>query len=341
MRRLRVYCCQVTLVTGGGVVAKVMKSILNVGQKNTRLFYHLKNVGFFFVPAGISCRKLPRLLARTTASDLALLQERVDYYFRLNQPFALTDDAIPVRFNLFAKQRNYLMDLYEYTRCFDAGLRWNYLFGDTVEVPVRSTLVKSRPLGIDNHLAILFKLNKIRHFVFVKDQLPYRRKRNQLVWRGHAFQENRKQFLSRYFLHPSCDVGHAHKRKKVPTWQKNYLSLREQLNYKFVLSLEGNDVASNLKWIMSSQSLCFMTRPRHETWFMEGTLLPDHHYVLIRDDFADVEEKIDYYAANEDAAEEIIRNAQAHVARFKNRDQEDLVALMVLKKFAVLSGQAA
>ena len=39
------------------------------------------------------------------------------------------------------------------------------------------------------------------------------------------------------------------------------LTIREHLDYKFIMALEGNDVASNLKWVMSSNSIAVMTRP--------------------------------------------------------------------------------
>ena len=48
----------------------------------------------------------------------------------------------------------------------------------------------------------------------------------------------------------------------------------DNLNYKFILAIEGYDVATNLKWIMSSNSLAVMPRPTYATWFMEGTLIP-------------------------------------------------------------------
>jgi len=72
------------------------------------------------------------------------------------------------------------------------------------------------------------------------------------------------------------------------------MTIDEQLEYKFILSLEGNDVATNLKWIMSSNSLAFMPRPKYETWFMEGNLVPNHHYILIKDDYSDLEERLKY-----------------------------------------------
>lgn len=66
---------------------------------------------------------------------------------------------------------------------------------------------------------------------------------------------------------------------RVDDFQK---TIREHLDYKFIMAIEGNDVASNLKWVMSSNSLAVMPRPTCETWFMEGTLIPDYHYIEVR-----------------------------------------------------------
>ena len=30
------------------------------------------------------------------------------------------------------------------------------------------------------------------------------------------------------------------------------------------------------------QSIVIMPKPKYETWFMEGTLIPDYHYIFIK-----------------------------------------------------------
>ena len=115
----------------------------------------------------------------------------------------------------------------------------------------------------------------------------------------------------------------------------------EQLRYKFVLSIEGIDVATNLKWILSSNSLCVMTRPRRETWFMEGQLVPGEHFVCVRDDYADLAEQLERYRRDVAAAERMLLAAQAHAARFLDPRREAQVAALVLARYAHDSGQAA
>ena len=97
------------------------------------------------------------------------------------------------------------------------------------------------------------------------------------------------------------------------------MTINEQLHYKFILCLEGNDVASNLKWVMSSNSIAVMPKPKFETWFMEGILVADHHYILIKDDYSDLEEKLNFYIENPKKASSIIENAHKHVSQFQDQ----------------------
>ena len=107
------------------------------------------------------------------------------------------------------------------------------------------------------------------------------------------------------------------------------------------MSLEGVDVGTNLKWIMSSNSLCFTPKLRYETWFMEGTLLPDVHYVQVADDFSDLEQKLDFFEAHPEEALHIVENAKKHVSQFLDEDREDLLCRQVLQRYINLSKDIA
>jgi hypothetical protein len=84
---------------------------------------------------------------------------------------------------------------------------------------------------------------------------------------------------------------------------------------------------------MSSNSIAVMPKPKYETWFMEGTLIPDYHYIFIKDDYSNLEEKITFYINNEDECEKIIKNAHEFVSQFKDKKKEDLISLLVLEKY--------
>ena len=57
------------------------------------------------------------------------------------------------------------------------------------------------------------------------------------------------------------------------------------------MSIEGNDKDSGLQWKLNSNSVVFMPRPTKISWLMEDTLVPGKHYILIKDDFSDIDEK--------------------------------------------------
>jgi Glycosyl transferase family 90 len=307
-------------------------------RRRSRLWYFVQNFARLSVPRRIYQRRLAALLEQSAGRDAEEIRRRVDYYFRVREPFHVSAGAEQPHFQLFAKRHNYQFDLLEHVRRFDRSLRLDYAFGDFTSLPSHPTLVKARPIGPGNENAILFPLNKVRHFHFVEDDLSFESKIPKLVWRGRGSHENRRRFLERHADNPRCDVG-EHPAPAEARWRKPYLTVYQQLRYRFVLSLEGNDVATNLKWILSSNSLCFMPRPRFETWFMEGTLIPDVHYVLLRDDFADVDEKLEHYTTHTDDARRILRNAHAYVARFRDPEREAIVSLLVLWRYFSLSGQ--
>jgi len=66
---------------------------------------------------------------------------------------------------------------------------------------------------------------------------------------------------------------------------------------------------------------------------MEGTLIPNYHYIEIKKDYSDLEEKLNYYINHTDKALEIIMNAHHYISQFQNRKREDLISLLVLNKY--------
>jgi spore maturation protein CgeB len=66
---------------------------------------------------------------------------------------------------------------------------------------------------------------------------------------------------------------------------------------------------------------------------MEGTLIPNYHYIEVKDDFSNLQERLQYYIDHPDEAEAIIRHAHEHVAQFRDAKREKLVSLLVLKKY--------
>ncbi len=290
-------------------------------------------------PRGFCRARLRSKLAKVARYDREYIRRRVNHCNGLTQPQTLSDRALAIgAVDRLARPRVYSFDSQEYLRHFDASLRLRYVWGDVTHVPDEPAFVKSRPIGGDNANAVLLKLDKVRHFNFIRDERPFAGKKNQLIGRGAITQPHRIRFYERYFDHPLCDLGQTNDAPN-PQWKKDKLTIGEHLAYKFILALEGNDVATNLKWIMSSNSLAVMPTPRFETWFMESTLIADHHYVHIADDYANLEEKLAYYIANPDAALRIVENANAYARQFQDAEREALISLLVIEKYFYRTAQ--
>lgn len=146
--------------------------------------------------------------------------------------------------------------------------------------------------------------------------------------------------MERYFGSACCDAGISNRHPSLPPeWTKPHISMYDHLRYRYILAIEGNDVATNLKWVMSTNSLAVMPRPTYETWFMEGTLIPGYHYVEIRPDYADLEERMHHYSTHPEEAEAIVAHAHAYIDQFRDRRRERLISLLVLKAYFERTGQ--
>ena len=321
-------------------------------SRNNKFLYYLNGHIKRLYPKKWLIKDIRRLEKSIKNFDELKLNTRLDYYYQSPTKFSLEDDYLS-KYDLeywrlsklkdiSVKHGVYSLDLMEYTRFFCQEYKLAYMFGDITKVPAIPSVTKSRPVS-NNKNSILMKFDKVRHFYFVKKDIPYHKKQNKLVWRGAVHQPHRVKFMQDYFNKSDLmNLGEFNKSGNSVNseWLKPFMTIDEQLQYKFILSIEGTDVATNTKWIMSSNSLCFMPRPKFETWFMEGTLIPDYHYVLIKDDFSDLENKINYYIENSEEAENIISNANSYIAEFCNPKIEDWLHLKILEQYFNFSDQS-
>jgi hypothetical protein len=308
---------------------------------NNRFTYYLKQLTRYYFSKIFFRKKALSDSFSDDPEEKDYIADRVDYYNKMSQMSGITDEMTGIADFKRPKKRKghstrsaYFLDLYQYLRYFPKNFRFTALFGDVTTVPNVPTIVKSRPLEGDNSNSIILNLNKVRHFLFIRDVKRFQDKKGLLVGRLAVLQPHRIRFWEMYFNHPLCDLGQTNEHETThPEWITKRMSIQRQLDYKFILCLEGNDVATNLKWVMSSNSLAVMPHPQYETWFMEGGLIPDHHYVAIKPDYSDLEERLQYYMEHPDEALQIIENARRYVAQFQNRKRENFIAAMTLKKY--------
>lgn len=311
-----------------------------------RISFYASNFFYYFMPNILFRFSYERALKKLSKQKHEDIDRRVNYYAKCGEGANLDEkETVALRnfhFPWRAKHKytTYFFDLYECVRCFPSYFRFIYKFGDIAWEFPTTTFAKTRPIVNGKSNTVLLPLNKVRHFRFITDKYKFSDKKDMLVFRNVVRnQPHRTLLLEKYIDHPMCDVGQINSDSPDPRFVKDYIPMENLLKYKFIASIEGNDVATNLKWVMSSNSVAVMPRPRIESWFMEGTLIPDYHYIEVKADYSDLIEKLEYYIAHPEKAEAIIEHAHAYVDEFRDRDRELLIARLTAARYFRLTGQ--
>lgn len=308
---------------------------MHISKQNKFAFYVLGYSRFLLPTFSNWEARISYLKTLLNEEQLSEVERRVRYYCKnIVEPTSLSQRTFIKDLKKPKTPKAYYFDTYEYARFFDENLPLDFVFGDVTHIPNTPSIVKSRPISEDNANSILLNLDKARHFVWINGDKPFSQKKNLLIGRGAIFgnQQNRIDFYQKYFHHPLCDLGQTNDTENTQ-WKKPKIGIAKHLDYKFILSLQGNDVATNLKWIMSSNSIAVMPKPTMETWFMEGTLIGGKHYIELKPDFSDLEEQLEYYIQHPEQCEEILKNAHEYCKQFSDKKVEELCSLLVLKKY--------
>jgi hypothetical protein len=331
------------------------KKLTILKYKNIKFFYYLRHVIAALVPKIFYRLRLKSELKKIKYYDKEYIFSRLNYYNKKEDKFKVSENSMTnknllhrqigkINENIIKKNKKvvkhttYFFDLYKLFSYFENKKKLDFFFGDITKAQTIPTIVKSRPI-IDSDNSIILNLNKIRHFHFINDDKKFIDKKNKAVWRGDGENSEARQYFLKNYHHISIfNIGQTVPILDAP-WVKKFMPISEQLHYKFIFCIEGVDTATSIKWVMSSNSVCVMPKPKYETWFMEGTLKPDVHYIEINDDFSNAEQKIKYFIEHPNKVLKIIENAKAHVEQFKNAKREKLISLMVLDKYFFLSGQ--
>lgn len=280
-----------------------------------------------------------RRMLRRYAREKDYIDQRVNYYNRLTDFAPLSPDAPTLAAHTYKNRVGnsvYFFDTFEFTSYFPKTMRWRLATGDVTWTFSEPTVAKTRPLAPaegDAAHTVLLCMDKVRHFLFIDDPVAFDDKQPVVLFRGEIHGKPRRiAFVEKFKGKEGFDVGDVS--GKMDEWYAaTRLTIDEHLRYRYIMALEGNDVASNLKWVMSSNSVAVMPRPTCESWFMEGKLVPDYHYIEVKPDYSDLEERIRYYNDHPDEAKAIVRHAHEYVSQFKDRRRERVISYMVMRKY--------
>jgi hypothetical protein len=162
-------------------------------------------------------------------------------------------------------------------------------------------------------------------------------KKSECIWRGAPTGEQNSNNVRMGFCykwHDQFDVG------IVRTWNrwsasylKPLLSVHEMLNYKYIISIPGNDKDSGLNWKLASNSLVLMAPPKIESWLMEGLLEPWVHYVPLAADYSDLDKIVEWCRNNDDKCQEIVQNANNFMKQFEDIEVEKKIFSMIKEHY--------
>jgi hypothetical protein len=279
----------------------------------------------------------PSTLNRALQRDSRLILADYDYIFQAAISSQIIDAYTLPLLNLF----NLLPAPYK-------RKRFLYIYGDHArKSPLEGVLAKTR--RCEDRAVTLLKLNPVRHWRYVAGipavDVDYRRKKEMAIWRGVLTGERkasgaRWDFVKKFYTSSRhFDVGFAPfpKQENRADPETNLLkdrkTVEEMLRYKFLVCLEGNDVASGLKWMLSSNSVVMMPRPTVSSWVMEEKLQPFVHYIPLADDFSDAEERFHWAVNHEEECMKISRNASEYMSQFMDHRREVLIECAVLKRY--------
>ena len=215
------------------------------------------------------------------------------------------------------------------------------------ERPIYQTVAVPRAAhGLSYFQPIVWRLTSLRHYGMMHKippaDVPWHQKKNAAIWRGGLTGIYRNGFklgmLKSKTPTQVCQMMHrcnlvlSHAAsslvdaqligtpKHVPAsigtaqlYAPTKASYADMLQYKAIIMLEGNDISSGLKWALYSNSVVMTQPPTKTSWALEELLEPWVHYVPLKEDLTDVEEKMQWILDHDDEAQEIVRRGSLWV----------------------------
>lgn len=236
-----------------------------------------------------------------------------------------------------------------------ASLVWAWSYGDKIVEPTLPHLAKVRPVSQTSPIALLplstgrhsGALNTMPRRERAAGR-PFAERGACAVWRGAStgnspesgtdgyapdapreLRAPRRVLVERWHNASlaatrgvAVDVGYsalAKSAKLAPHVHGRYVagsqSVEQMMACRYLISVEGNDVATGLKWMLYTESVVLMAHPTKETWALEGALVPWTHYVPLARDYEDLAERLAWCEANLERAAAIARAGRAHLRR--------------------------
>lgn len=197
------------------------------------------------------------------------------------------------------------------------------------------------PMKHERHYSPVEKVDECRAMGL---EMAWEDKAETLMWRGQDMDNNeRESVVIRWFNYDvtTIDVAFSHYEDDDDydgwlTYKMNKLqnigfdmrpysrpdaTLQEMIQYKYLLSIEGADIATSLKWMLYADSVVFMRVPTVVSFAMEDLLVPFVHYVPVAEDYSNLAHMVEWAKANDEQCRFIAKQSTEYIKQVWMSDQ--------------------
>ena len=187
----------------------------------------------------------------------------------------------------------------------------------------------------------------------IEDNIGFKQKNNKLFWRGSTTGTDELHHNKRYNIvskniniHENIDLGfnnfcqgvYLNNQNAFNNLYKSTIDKMEQIQFKFILNIEGNDCASAFPWVLTSNCCPLHNYPfTYETYIFGLGLEPYVHFVPINNDGSDLLEKYEWCLNNLDKCEEIANNGKIYMEKYQRLDLLDAIMLKFFDLYPLIS----
>tara|TARA_R110002074_G_scaffold12423_3_gene45440 strand:+ start:2673 stop:3551 length:879 start_codon:yes stop_codon:yes gene_type:complete len=207
--------------------------------------------------------------------------------------------------------------------------------------PNYPVLVKIRDTHNPDSKGVLASLESPRHWgdLFKHKDMDWYDKRPDFIWRGADTNRRgtRLSFVKRF--HQEYNIGFSHYVQNsnekpgqyLAEYLKGHVDIGGMLKYKYLPVVDGNDKSSALGWILASNSIPIMPRPRFHSWLCEPWLESGKHYIECLPDFSDLLERVAWCKDHDQECSEIAENGTKFMLQFMNPMTESFIEKKIIE----------
>lgn len=192
-----------------------------------------------------------------------------------------------------------------------------------------------------DHIIWPLASHRFHYLIGLDDKLTWEEKKHELIFRGVTtgplvpsitstgrIKTSRFEIINKWHDKPWANLGFNRiidSTKLRPQWNqlkdailnlvKPYLSVPSMLDDRFILCIEGEDIATSFGWALASNSVPIHPYPFvFEVWYFQG-LKPWIHFIPCEPDGSDIGELMSWASKNDSKCKEIATAGREHMTK--------------------------